>query len=186
MKTLFPTCWILALSGALNASAAECCQSRGSSRQGVSSTKGLPTTWSSDQNILWKTATPGPGGSSPVVLGGYIYVTCYGGYAVPDSPGGDIVSGPSRNATRHVLRIRTGGGHRDMQQTTLVLWVTIALWAAGFLLLARLRRFRDSKAPALASAVTVIIPAQRGSQSPHAAALAGGAIGEAARDHRGG
>jgi len=73
-------------------------QFRGPDGQGISHSKGLPTSWSADQNAAWKTALPGPGGSSPIVYGDQIYVTCYTGYGVPESPGGDV------NALqRHVL-----------------------------------------------------------------------------------
>lgn len=39
-----------------------------------------PTTWSEAQNVRWKADLPGPGSSSPVVLGARIFVTCYSGY----------------------------------------------------------------------------------------------------------
>lgn len=106
MKTLFPTCWVvLALIGTIAVPAAEWSQFRGPAGQGVSSTKGLPTTWSSDKNILWKTPLPGPGGSSPIVFGEHIYVTCYSGYAVPGSPGGDLDA-----LQRHLLCLQRADG----------------------------------------------------------------------------
>jgi len=40
----------------------------------------LPTTWSPDQNLIWKVELPAPGTSSPIVLGERIYLTCYTGY----------------------------------------------------------------------------------------------------------
>jgi len=80
----------LGIAAVLSVSADDWRQFRGPGGQGVAPAKGLPATWSSDQNMLWKTALPGPGGSSPVVLGDHIYVTCYSGYAVPGSPGGDV------------------------------------------------------------------------------------------------
>lgn len=64
-------------------------QFRGPGGQGVSQGKGLPVTWSADENLAWKAALPGPGGSSPVVFGQRVYVTCYSGYAVPGTAGGD-------------------------------------------------------------------------------------------------
>ncbi|MCP5112486.1 MAG: PQQ-binding-like beta-propeller repeat protein, partial [bacterium] len=48
---------------------------RGPTRQGVSSEKGLPTTWSATENIAWKTAIPGEGWSSPIVWGDRIFLT---------------------------------------------------------------------------------------------------------------
>jgi hypothetical protein len=106
METLFMRPLLFcAVASALAASAAEWRQFRGPAGQGVSLAKGLPTTWSSDHNILWKTALPGPGGSSPVVLGEHIYVTCYSGYAVPGSPGGDVTA-----LQRHVLCLQRADG----------------------------------------------------------------------------
>src|SRR5262245_3612838 len=67
-------------------------QFRGPNGQGVSQAAGLPTTWSADRNVAWKTPLPGPGGSSPVVFGQHIYVTCYSGYAVPGSSEGELAA----------------------------------------------------------------------------------------------
>jgi outer membrane protein assembly factor BamB len=71
-------------------SAAEWRQFRGPGGQGVSQNKGLPLAWNQDQNLAWKTPLPGPGGSSPVVFGERVYVTCYSGFAVPGTAGGDV------------------------------------------------------------------------------------------------
>ena len=55
---------------------------------GKSSATGLPTTWDGDNNIVWKQNLPGPGTSTPIVVDGRIYVTCYTGYAESiDDPG---------------------------------------------------------------------------------------------------
>jgi len=55
--------------------------------QGVSAEKTLPTTWSATQNVVWKTALPGPGTSSPILVGDKIYLTAYSGFNVPGTPG---------------------------------------------------------------------------------------------------
>ncbi len=48
----------------------------------------IPTEWSEDQNLAWKTPLPGAGSSSPVVYGDRIYLTAYTGYGVtPRNPG---------------------------------------------------------------------------------------------------
>jgi len=61
---------------------------RGSDATGISSDKGLPTTWSATENVVWKTAMPGFGSSSPITLGDKIFLTCYTGYAQnPEQPG---------------------------------------------------------------------------------------------------
>ncbi len=63
-------------------------QLRGPTGRGISSAKGLPTKWSATENIAWKTELPGAGASTPIVVGGKIYVTCYRGYRVPGEDGG--------------------------------------------------------------------------------------------------
>ncbi|MHC1765308.1 MAG: PQQ-binding-like beta-propeller repeat protein [Verrucomicrobiia bacterium] len=79
-------------------SASEWRQFRGPDGQGVCQSDGLPIAWSADHNLAWKTPLPGPGGSSPVVFGDHIYVTCYSGYGVPESTSGDLSA-----LQRHVI-----------------------------------------------------------------------------------
>jgi outer membrane protein assembly factor BamB len=62
-------------------------QFRGPGGQGVSQAKNLPVTWSETENLIWKTAMPGSGSSSPIALGGKLYVTCYSGYGLDQGNG---------------------------------------------------------------------------------------------------
>lgn len=78
---------------------------RGRSGMGTSGATGLPTTWSSTNNIVWKTKLPGPGASSPIVFGDQIYLTCYTGYYVPDEPGGSL-----EQLKRHLIALRRTDG----------------------------------------------------------------------------
>ncbi len=48
---------------------------RGSTGQGHSTAKNLPTEWSATKNVAWRTPLPGAGWSSPVVVAGKIYLT---------------------------------------------------------------------------------------------------------------
>ena len=64
-------------------------QFRGPGSQGISKAKNLPVTWSDTENLLWKTAMPGSGSSSPIALGGKLYLTCYSGYGL-DQDGDSI------------------------------------------------------------------------------------------------
>lgn len=50
-------------------------QFRGPTGQGITQAASLPTTWGPDMNVLWKTAIPGKGWSSPVLAGGRIFLT---------------------------------------------------------------------------------------------------------------
>ena len=64
-------------------------QFRGPGGLGISQAKNLPVTWSDTENLVWKTALPGSGSSSPVALGGKLYLTCYSGYGL-DQDGGSL------------------------------------------------------------------------------------------------
>ena len=67
--------------------------------------KNLPVTWDAKTNIVWKTALPGLGSSSPVILGTLIYVTCYSGYAQTIEEPGEIEA-----LMRHLVCVdRTSG-----------------------------------------------------------------------------
>jgi outer membrane protein assembly factor BamB len=48
---------------------------RGPTGQGIVAKGELPAKWSKDKNIAWKKAIPGKGWSSPIVVGGRVYLT---------------------------------------------------------------------------------------------------------------
>lgn len=52
---------------------------RGEDGLGISQDKGIPATWSENENLVWKFKMPGSGSSSPIVVGDKILVTCYSG-----------------------------------------------------------------------------------------------------------
>ncbi len=79
---------------------------RGPSGMGTSDANGLPVEWNENENLVWKTALPGPGASSPIVFGDRIYVTCYTGYFVP--PGQP--SGSPGELRRHLIALRKDTG----------------------------------------------------------------------------
>lgn len=62
-------------------------QFRGAGGLATSGETGLPTTWSDDENIVWKTELPGAGTSSPILIGDRIFLTCYSGFGVPGEGG---------------------------------------------------------------------------------------------------
>ena len=78
---------------------------RGPGGMGVSEMTGLPLTWDADSNVVWKTALPGPGASSPITFGDQIYLTCYSGYFVPGEPGGSV-----EQLERHLIALRRDTG----------------------------------------------------------------------------
>ncbi len=48
---------------------------RGPTSNGISTEKNVPTEWSTDKNVAWRVALPGPAGSTPVVWGKQIFLT---------------------------------------------------------------------------------------------------------------
>jgi outer membrane protein assembly factor BamB len=75
---------------AATVTAADWSRFRGPNGSGVSQdTAPVPTTWSATENMKWKVALPGPGSSSPIVVGDRIFVTCWSGYGVDRGNPGD-------------------------------------------------------------------------------------------------
>src|SRR4051812_2299599 len=60
-------------------------QFRGPTGQGHAADAKVPVEWSKDKNIAWKTPIAGLGWSSPVIVGGRVYLTS----AVPDAKSGE-------------------------------------------------------------------------------------------------
>ena len=78
---------------------------RGPDGMGISRAADLPLEWDQTTNIVWKTALPGPGASSPITYGDRAYVTCYTGYFIPDQPGGSL-----EQLRRHLIAVRLEDG----------------------------------------------------------------------------
>lgn len=64
-------------------------QFRGSGGNATSDTARIPLHWSATENIVWKSALPGRGSSSPVVWGDRIFLTAYTGFGTDDDDGED-------------------------------------------------------------------------------------------------
>lgn len=64
---------------------------RGANGSGIAASANLPETWSESENVSWSIELPGPGSSSPIIVGDKVLVTCYTGYgldaAKPGNPG---------------------------------------------------------------------------------------------------
>ena len=71
---------------------------RGPRGLGTAQAENLPVTWDAEKNIVWKQDLPGPGSSSPIVLGSHIYLTCYSGYGLSVEEPGEMA-----NLVRHVV-----------------------------------------------------------------------------------
>ncbi|MCI0458721.1 MAG: PQQ-binding-like beta-propeller repeat protein [Gemmataceae bacterium] len=89
MRSFSRCLWLLLIGGGagVSAAAADWPGFRGPGAQGISSERGLPVTWSKDQNLLWKSELPGAGASSPILIGRRIFLTCHSGYSVPGQRG---------------------------------------------------------------------------------------------------
>jgi outer membrane protein assembly factor BamB len=97
-------CIFLALLATAPRLAADWPQFRGPGGLGVTAAKNLPESWSGDQGVVWKTELPGPGSSSPIVVGDKIFLTCYSGYGLDDNNPGEL-----DNLKRHLLCLDKAG-----------------------------------------------------------------------------
>lgn len=86
-------------------------QFRGPGGLGISDEKGTPTKWSSTDNIAWKVALPGPGASSPIVVGNRVFLTCYTGYGL------EPAKGDPQELRRHLLCFDRSGGKELWKKT---------------------------------------------------------------------
>ncbi len=72
---------------------------RGVNGSGISTDKQpLPTKWGDTENVKWKIPLPGPGASSPIVVGRRVYVTCWSGYQADPRNEGD-----EKDLLRHLI-----------------------------------------------------------------------------------
>ncbi len=91
---------ILCVVGAGFAAAEDWTGFRGTGGLGIGAAENLPVSWDAEKNIVWKQDLPGPGSSSPVVVGSRIYLTCYSGYGLSVEEPGD-----TSDLVRHVVCI---------------------------------------------------------------------------------
>lgn len=71
----------------------------------------VPPTWSATENLAWKFDMPGPGSSSPIVVGDRVFVTCWTGYG--DKPGNEDMS----RLERHLVCLSLADGRKLWQAT---------------------------------------------------------------------
>ena len=85
---------------------------RGPSGSGVAKgSSNFPTAWSPKANLAWKTEMPGPGASSPIIVGGKAFVTCYSGYGLTQENPGDI-----KDLVRHLVCVDVKTGKKLWQK----------------------------------------------------------------------
>ena len=79
--------------------AADWSRFHGADGNGVSPDKQpTPTKWSESENLKWKAKLPGPGSSSPIVIGNRVVVTCWSGYGADPAHEGE-----EADLRRHVV-----------------------------------------------------------------------------------
>lgn len=105
MKKRFVVSLIVLVVGINGLHAGDWTSFRGPGMRGDSQETGLAVTWSESENLKWKVALPGPGSSSPIIVGERIFVTCYSGYGVDKENPGDI-----ENLRRHLVCVDAGSG----------------------------------------------------------------------------
>jgi len=87
-------------------------QFRGPGGSGAGIESNPPITWSADENIVWKRELPGPGTSSPIVIGKKIFLTCFTGLKGSSDKNAEATKG----LRRHLLCLERDTGK--------VLWTT--------------------------------------------------------------
>jgi len=77
--------------GATLAPAADWPAFRGPTGDGVvPASENPPLEWSESKNLVWRTELPGPGSSSPIVVGDRVFLSCYSGYGLDKKDPGDV------------------------------------------------------------------------------------------------
>jgi outer membrane protein assembly factor BamB len=94
--------WLMAatFAGSLgtNLSAEDWGRFRGPNGSGVAVAKSVATDWAQPGATQWSIDLPGPGGSSPIVVGDKLFITCYTGYGVSaEQPG------QAKDLKRHLI-----------------------------------------------------------------------------------
>ncbi len=80
-------------------------QFRGPGALGRGEGSGSPLHWSDNSNVVWKAALPGPGASSPIVIGSRIFLTCFTGFAASSREPGEMTA-----LKRHLLALNLADG----------------------------------------------------------------------------
>lgn len=59
-----------------------------------------PTQWTDSKNLAWRLKLPGPGTSSPIIVGSHVFLTCWSGYGLDAKKPGD-----PKQLRRHLLKV---------------------------------------------------------------------------------
>lgn len=106
-------CALAAARGTSASHAADWVRFRGPNGTGVAPEAiATPARFGPDENLRWKAKLPGPGSSSPIVVGERVYVTCWSGYAESRDELGDI-----RQLKRHLVCLDRRSGENVWDRT---------------------------------------------------------------------
>lgn len=105
MRLLGICCVVLSSCWSSGASASDWSRFRGPNGSGVAEDAHPPVTWSETEHLQWKTPLPGPGSSSPIVVGDRVLLTCYSGYGLDRENPGNIA-----DLKRHVVCVDLASG----------------------------------------------------------------------------
>ena len=75
---------------------------RGPNGTGIAEGK-APLKWSGSEHVAWKATLPGPGTSSPIIVGDKVFITCWSGY-------GDGSGGGMEKLVRHLVCLSKASG----------------------------------------------------------------------------
>ncbi|MAG55596.1 MAG: hypothetical protein CMJ83_04825 [Planctomycetes bacterium] len=78
---------------------------RGPGRDGIAPSAKPLVKWSDDEGVRWKTELPGPGSSSPIVVGDCVYVACYSGFGYHLENGGEM-----KDLKHHLVCVERSSG----------------------------------------------------------------------------
>jgi len=96
---------ILVVLGVGSSMGADWTRFRGPQAGGRSDQTGVAVRWSPEQNVLWKTAMPGFGTSSPIILGERVFLSCYSGYGLDQEE-----PGRSKDLKHHLVSVDLKSG----------------------------------------------------------------------------
>lgn len=97
---------LLALLSAFTSQAADWPRFLGPTGAAVVKESRVPLTWSESENLAWKYQMPGPGSSSPIVVGDKVFVTCWSGYGAKEGE-----NDPAK-LQRHLLCLNLADGKK--------------------------------------------------------------------------
>lgn len=94
------------ISGGIIAEGSDWSRFRGPNGSGICADRvPTPVTWNDIENLKWTVDLPGPGSSSPIVVGDKVFVTCWNGYGLSIEDPGD-----QANLKRHLVCVDRNNG----------------------------------------------------------------------------